>query len=91
MVSVHCLTYDAGPTRDLAGEAFALCVVSGPASRVKCIACRIELNDVLLISDDGLENFQFHCTGTVGWQKIRPRERVYPYDIIVHNGGLEQY
>ena len=24
-------------------------------------------------------------------QKIRPRERVYPYDIIVHNGGLEQY
>ena len=25
------------------------------------------------------------------WQKIRPRERVYPYDIIVHNGGLEQY
>ena len=21
-------------------------------------------------------------------QKIRPRERVYPYDIIVHNGGL---
>ena len=27
----------------------------------------------------------------VGRQKIRPRERVYPYDIIVHNGGLEQY
>ena len=25
------------------------------------------------------------------WQKIRCRERVYPYDIIVHNGGLEQY
>ena len=24
-------------------------------------------------------------------QKIRPRERVYPYDSIVHNGGLEQY
>ena len=24
-------------------------------------------------------------------QKIRPRERVYPYDIIVYNGGLEQY
>ena len=32
----NSLTYDAGPTRDLAGEAFAtLCVVSGPASRVK--------------------------------------------------------
>ena len=27
----------------------------------------------------------------IQWQKIRPRERVYPYDIIVHNGGLEQY
>ena len=40
------LTYDAGPTRDLAGEAFAsrrgqttLCVVSGPASRVKRQCC----------------------------------------------------
>ena len=25
------------------------------------------------------------------WQKIRCRERVYPYDIIVHNIGLKQY
>ena len=33
-VDVKPLTYDAGPTRDLAGEA-TLCVVSGPASRVK--------------------------------------------------------
>ena len=24
-------------------------------------------------------------------QKIRCRVRVYPHDIIVHNGGLEQY
>ena len=34
-------------------------------------------------------NSPFECFSN--WQKIRPRERVYPYDIIVHNGGLEQY
>ena len=33
----------------------------------------------------------FRASAIAIWQKIRPRERVYPYDIIVHNGGLEQY
>ena len=36
--SVHRLTYDAGPTRDLAGEAFAMCgfrpCVAGQVHRV---------------------------------------------------------
>ena len=40
-----------------------------------------------MVSDDF--NFRLKCI--LIRQKIRPRERVYPYDIIVHNGGLEQY
>ena len=43
---VRGLTYDAGPTRDLAGdcEAFA-CVVSGPASRVKYVVDFLNYTD----------------------------------------------
>ena len=43
------LTYDAGPTRDLAGEETTLCVVSGPASRVKHDPDTESICDVKLI------------------------------------------